>query len=108
MALKDQDRDVRSIAAEALGKIGDDKAIDALIMALKDEDRAVRSSAAEALGQIGSAVCLEQLLHLADRTVIESQEVFPLARRWAVRFSKAGLPFIPVYPELIQTSETTE
>jgi HEAT repeat protein len=39
--------------AEALGKIGDTRAVEPLIAALKDEDERVRRVAAEALEQIG-------------------------------------------------------
>ncbi|MEM4359476.1 MAG: HEAT repeat domain-containing protein [Candidatus Bilamarchaeaceae archaeon] len=50
--LKDEDRNVRREAAEALVKIGK-PAVPALIDALKDENRSVRERAAEALGKIG-------------------------------------------------------
>jgi HEAT repeat protein len=44
---------VRNQAAEALAKIGDKRAVPALIAALKDEDEQVRNQAAEALAKIG-------------------------------------------------------
>ena len=44
-ALKDKDSDVREEAAEALGEIGDDRAVEPLTKALKDEDSSVRSKA---------------------------------------------------------------
>ena len=102
-ALNHEDSYVRVNAAEALGQIGSDKAVDALISALNDEDRTVRGKAAATLGQIGSAVCLEKLLQSAVPHLIERLDVFSLARSLAIRFSKAGLPFIPVYPELLPT-----
>jgi hypothetical protein len=46
---------VRIRAAEALGKIGDPRAVDGLGIALFDEDSMVRNLAAEALGKIGDA-----------------------------------------------------
>ncbi|MCJ7471087.1 HEAT repeat domain-containing protein [Candidatus Bathyarchaeota archaeon] len=55
-ALKDEDFHVRIEAAEALGKIGDERAVEPLIEALKDKydkDRGVRMIAARALGEIG-------------------------------------------------------
>lgn len=52
-ALKDTDKNIREIAAEALGEIGDVRAVDPLINALKDGDSFVRGYAAEALGKIG-------------------------------------------------------
>lgn len=47
---RDQAHQVRQAAAQALGKIGDDRAIDALKAALNDEHELVRLSAVEALG----------------------------------------------------------
>jgi HEAT repeat protein len=41
-ALKDEDSYVRIGVAEALGEIGDSRAVKALIEALKDKDSAVR------------------------------------------------------------------
>ncbi len=56
-----KDRDFRSSAAEALGKIGAKRAAELLITALKDESGQVRSSAAEALGNIGDTRAVEPL-----------------------------------------------
>ncbi len=41
-------------AAEALGKIGDARAVEPLIAALKDSDEDVRQAAAEARGRLGA------------------------------------------------------
>ncbi|RLI75930.1 HEAT repeat domain-containing protein, partial [Archaeoglobales archaeon] len=41
-ALKDEDSDIRLVAAAALGEIGDERAVEPLIKALKDEDSDVR------------------------------------------------------------------
>ena len=60
-ALKDEDRDVRTGAAEALRKIGE-PAVDPLIKALKDENSDVREVAAECLGEIGDARAVEPLI----------------------------------------------
>lgn len=49
-ALKDEDEDIRYWVAEALGKIGDNRAVGPLIEALKDENSYVRYRAAKALG----------------------------------------------------------
>jgi hypothetical protein len=51
--LKDEDSSVRWKAAEALGCMGDTKAVFPLIRAMKDEDSSVRWKAAEALDKIG-------------------------------------------------------
>ncbi|MCK4735463.1 MAG: HEAT repeat domain-containing protein, partial [Methanophagales archaeon] len=52
-ALKDEMGYVRANAAETLGKIGDERAIEPIIQALKDEDEDVRKKAAEALEKMG-------------------------------------------------------
>jgi len=46
-ALKDKNPDVRKIAVEALGKIGDPRAVEPLIQTLKGEDRWVRKDLRE-------------------------------------------------------------
>ncbi len=50
--LKDEHVGVRATAAEALGKMGDTRAVEALIACLKDESEWVREAAAEALGRL--------------------------------------------------------
>jgi hypothetical protein len=57
-ALNDRNSIVRRSAAEALGKIGSDAAIEELVKALNHEDSDVRRSAAEALGKIASPALL--------------------------------------------------
>ncbi|MBD2514033.1 HEAT repeat domain-containing protein, partial [Nostoc sp. FACHB-973] len=49
--------------AEALGKIGNQQAVSALINALQDEDSSVRSIAAEALGKIGNQQAVSALIN---------------------------------------------
>ena len=60
-ALKDEDRDVQTGAAEALRKIGE-PAVEPLIKALKDENSDVRGVAAECLGEIGDARAVEPFI----------------------------------------------
>ncbi len=61
--LKDEDWYVRSNAAEALGEIGDARAVEPLIQALLgDESEGVRGEAAGALGHIGDARAVEPLI----------------------------------------------
>jgi len=50
--LKDEDADVRGIAAVALGNIGDASAVEPLILAFKDRDLSVKRSVSEALAEI--------------------------------------------------------
>jgi HEAT repeat protein len=59
--LKYKDSSVRRHAVEMLGIIGDEKAVDALILVLKDKNRFVRQEAIAALGKIGGARLVEPL-----------------------------------------------
>jgi len=69
-ALKDTDSSVRSSAAVALGKIGDEQAVKPLIEALKDENSSVRRSVAIALGEIGDTRAVAPLIEaLGDEEV---------------------------------------
>jgi HEAT repeat protein len=58
----EKDSDVRRKAANALGKIGDSRAVEPLIRALNDSDRDVRWHAAKALGKIGDSRAVEPLI----------------------------------------------
>lgn len=59
--LTDLDPSVRSSAAEALGKIGSEEAVPALVQALNDVSTPVRQKAAEALGRICSTEQLDNI-----------------------------------------------
>ncbi len=59
--LTHKDSSVRRHAVEMLGLIGDEKAVDALILVLKDNNRFVRQEAIAALGKIGGARLVEPL-----------------------------------------------
>jgi hypothetical protein len=61
-ALGDGGWDVRWRAAEALGKIGDARAVEPLIGMLSDDNQWVRYYAAEALGEIGDTRAVEPLI----------------------------------------------
>ncbi|OYT68772.1 MAG: hypothetical protein CFK48_10465 [Armatimonadetes bacterium CP1_7O] len=63
-ALRDEDKDVRSAACEALGAIGDASAVPALIKALGDWR--VRSAACRALGAIGDASAVPALINALE------------------------------------------
>ena len=56
------DKISRNFAAEALGKLGDQRAVDPLIKALQDSERWVHRSAAEALGKLGDTRAVEPLI----------------------------------------------
>lgn len=60
-ALGDSDPEMRCRAAEVLGELRDDRAVEPLLAAL-DDDRAVRVAAVEALGRIGDPRAIEALL----------------------------------------------
>jgi hypothetical protein len=60
--LQDDDFYVRLRVAEALGKIGSERAIDALVAMLQDENSNVRSYTAEALGKIGGERAIKALI----------------------------------------------
>ena len=68
-ALSDNDRFVRLVAARNLGRIGNKRAIEALIGSLhREPDTEVRTTVAEALGYMGSRQAIESLtLALQDR-----------------------------------------
>jgi len=61
-ALEDEEEYVRSSAAEALGEIGDKRAVEPLIKALEDDDKGVLYHAAYALGRIGDERAVEPLI----------------------------------------------
>jgi len=65
-ALKDEDKHVRRRATEALGNIGDAKAVEPFIEALKDEDEDVRKRAIEFLGIIRDARAVEPLIEVMN------------------------------------------
>ena len=69
-AFGSEDWRIRARVAEALGSIGDKRAVDILINALigktKDNNRFVRGRVAEALGKIGDERAIEPLIHARD------------------------------------------
>jgi HEAT repeat protein len=68
-ALQDEADDVRQAASEALGRLGDARAVEPLVARLGDkhEKHGVRKAAGEALGRLGDAHAVEPLIaHLQD------------------------------------------
>jgi HEAT repeat protein len=65
-SLKDDDFDVRETAANALGRIGGERAIEHLIPLLNDDDSDVRETAANVLGGIGGERVIEYLIPLLN------------------------------------------
>lgn len=79
--LKDKDKEVRYTAAEALGKIGDKRAVPALIEALKDKDENVRWKSAYALGDLGDKKAVPPLIETLKNK----------GEEWLVRDAAAGV-----------------
>ncbi|ABA23115.1 Predicted signal transduction protein containing Nacht domain [Trichormus variabilis ATCC 29413] len=80
--LKDSESNVRSSAANALGRIGTETAIPGLLELLKDSESNVRSSAANALGNIGTETAIPGLLELLkdSESNVRSSAAFALVR----------------------------
>jgi bilin biosynthesis protein len=72
-ALGDENRQVRSEAAWALGKIKDRRAVEPLICALADESNIVRTESAFPLGEIGDKKAIKPL----ETILLMSSDVAP-------------------------------
>ena len=70
--LKLEDSSARRHAIEMLGIMGDEKAVDALILVLKDKNRFVRQEAIAALGKIGG----ERLVVPLTQALVEEKDEF--------------------------------
>jgi hypothetical protein len=69
--LRDENADIRRIAAQALGRNGTPGAVRALSIALYDHQADVRAAAADALGQIGDRAAVPALIDALYDDVIE-------------------------------------
>ncbi|WP_051056148.1 HEAT repeat domain-containing protein [Cylindrospermum stagnale] len=98
-----EDSSVREYSARALGEIGDCKAIPVLVTAITEKNLSVRRNAAEALVRVGTSDTLAKLIQNPNIDIYDL-DIFLLARKLAVKFSKEQVPFIPVYPELLGKS----
>ena len=63
-ATRDQDREVRKIAAHALGEIGDPASVAALAALARGQDNALRYAAVHALSEIDDSAAVEVLVEL--------------------------------------------
>ena len=72
--LMEGDAYVRLEAAEALGKLKNNRAVEPLIEALHDDDEDVRAEAAKALGEIGSAKAIASLIEALEDNHSEVRE----------------------------------
>ncbi|MEA5467813.1 HEAT repeat domain-containing protein [Spirulina sp. 06S082] len=102
-ALNHSDEYVRRSAADVLGKMGNERAVEPLIAALNDSDGSVRMIAAYALEDMDNPEILEKLIQNWQIDIYR-RDIFPLARRFAVRYSRNNYPFIPVYPQFVRFS----
>lgn len=85
-ALRNENSNVRREAAEALGRIGDVKAVEPLIKAFVDMNEQVRHSAAEAVGRIGEPAIepLSQALRDSEE-IVQMQAVRALGKMGSAR-----------------------
>jgi HEAT repeat protein len=67
LALKDDDRWVRYLAADALANIGATQSVDSIIPLLRDPDQDVRFVAATALGKLGDPKAIKDLESVLKR-----------------------------------------
>lgn len=100
-ASKNKDADIRSKAAEALGDIGDTRAVEPLVALLRDKDRNVRWQAAGALEKLGwvpkneaERVTSLIAMHRWDE-LVKSQE--PCIKALLTAYEKAD-PYLIPYP----------
>jgi HEAT repeat protein len=87
---------VRRLAAEALGIVGDDRAILPLIAALQDSDEGVRRNVAEALGKLGDRRAIEPLLSALKQSYAQawSYESSTMAQALGALGEYAGGPLL--------------
>ncbi len=75
-ALQHRDWHIRMDAVEALGSMGDERAVPSLIECLKDESKHVRREAAIALGALGDKRAIEPLIHALKSEWDDSETPF--------------------------------
>ena len=73
--LKDEDASRRQGAADALGQLGDKRAVDPLIACLQDDNADVKKNAARALGNLGDKRAVEPLINNFKNEITETKLV---------------------------------
>jgi HEAT repeat protein len=96
------DRVTRLGAAQELGKLGDQRAVPALIACLQASDCLLRSSAAKSLGEIGDARALEPLHSMA----VEDENPLVRGQAAAELFRLGDARGFLLLSELLHESET--
>ncbi len=74
----DQPKKTKLISIEALGKIGEDTSVDALVNALKEKDNAIRMAAVEALGKIKDPKAVSPLINVLNNKDIKITAIWAL------------------------------
>lgn len=81
VALKINDSTVRSMTALALGRVGDERALEPLTAALRERFSDVKIAAATALGQIGDPRAVQPLVNtMLDHNAMNVRNVFKAAQ----------------------------
>lgn len=79
LLLKDKDFGTRKKAAEALGKMGDKRAVEPLIQIMNDTNDEVRNRVIRAFGEIGDKRAVEPLTQALDDDYYVIREVAQIA-----------------------------
>jgi len=95
-ALEFPDGDVRAGAAQALGEIGDVRALDELLPKLKDGDPVVRLSAAEAIGEIIKKKLAPHIIHPVSQLDMSAWETQKALKE---RLRNSALPLLRTFAE---------
>ena len=91
-AMSDTNPDVRELAARALGRSTDARAVDVLIRALNDDDEEVRNRAARSLNEIGDPRAIDPLMALfSDKYPPTRYEVVMAMQRFPRKEAAAQL-----------------
>ena len=89
----ERNRFMRQYAAEALGQLGDRRAVPNLIEALRDESELVRPAVAIAFGNLGQAVAIPLLTRIA----LIAPSVKQLMQLWLTSLLNLKTPFSPKF-----------
>lgn len=95
--LKDRDAETRAAAARALGRIGSESALPALLAALEDGDSDVRREAVFALGLIGDAGARDGVRRIAGSNapvLLRGEAIRTLGRLKGEGAAEAVIPFL--------------
>lgn len=96
MALTDEDRWVRYLAADALANMGATHAVDHLIALLRDPDQDVRFAAAAALGKLGDTKAIRNLEEVIRKdngyVKVAAEEALERITPLATRAARSGSP----------------